>query len=341
MAHRRQVIEILAPTVGLKSDSPSTIMDVRSQPAGNNAKLYYGANQKEYGSSLFITGSGSILGAPVNGLFEATFANGSVIQAFTHTGVYKYTSAGDTLVSDGQIFTGTFSDYWAGAQHIDRFYYSNGINPIQYKDSVAATGTDMAGAIAPTTYSAWALQSLNEHLNLYHTIEGGSEFYKRVRWTQKGVLTPSATTDFTAGTAGAIDLPDCEGEIKCSIPLGSSMAIYSEHSIHIQYWVGGEEVYKIQKTISGIGTPSRRGACSRGHVNYFFSHNNIYAYYGGTDLRPIGESVKKLIFGNINDTILSTVWLEFDESYNELLVHVPSADATTFSGRTQPSSISS
>lgn len=324
MAKRRQVIEIFAPTAGLKSISPTTIMEPRSQPDAQNGKMYYGFNQKEYGTSLYATGSGSALGAPINFLFEAQYSGGNVLEAFTHTSVNKYSSGSDAFVNDGQTFTGTLSDYWSGVMHNDQFFYTNGVDPIQYKASVSATGTNMVSAVTTTTYKAYALASFREHLCLYRTIEAGTERFKRCRWTLKGILTPqTGTSDFDDGTAGFVDVQDCEGEMKTAQPIGASMAVFSERSIHSQFWVGGTEVFRFQKQVSGIGTPSRRGAKTYKDVVYFVSQDNFHAYHGGDDVRDIGDPIKQYAFSRINNSAIANAFVEVDPQEDEILFHVP------------------
>ncbi len=326
MAKRRQSVEIYAPTAGVRYDVPRNIMPVRNQPEGKNAKLYYGVNQKEYGTSIYATGVGSVLGAPINLLYEARFPNASALEVFTHTGVFKYSSGADTFVSDGQVFSGTYEDFWSALIYNDQFFYTQGINNIQIKSSISATGTDWVSAVSPDTYKAWAIGAHHEHLNLYHTIENGAEFGKRVRWTVKGVL--PATTAFSAGLAGGIDLPDVEGDIRTAVPIGNDYAIYGDRSIHVQSWVGGEEVYRFEKQMAGVGTPSRRGVASYQDVNWVFSHENIYEYYGGSDLRPIGDPVKRRIFSTINQSALGQVWVEYDDREQEVLFHIPTGSST-------------
>lgn len=325
MPDRAQLIEIYAPTLGRKHDAPTTIIDHRAMPDGTNGKMYYGANQKEYGTTLFSTGA---LSAPISGIFDAKFPGGSILQVFTHTGVYRHSSTADAFVADGQTFLGTFTDFWNGLVHNNVFVYTNGSDPIQYKPSYGATGTVMNSAITVDTYKSWALGSIRDHLVLYHTVENGTEYHKRVRWTKSGVLTFVGTADFGTGTAGAIDLQDIEGEIKTAVPLGITYAIYGDRSVHIQNWVGGEEIYQFTKTLSNIGTPSRRGVVSVGDVNYFIGQDSFYAYYGGDDLRDIAESVRDHIFSEINRPQMQYSFVEYDEVDNEVIFHIPTGGST-------------
>lgn len=331
MAKRHRSLDIFNPVLGIKSDAPSDLIDPRAMPPGNvqNNKCYYGINQKEYGTSLFATGSAALLPTIPTFLYEANFPNSSLLQVHTPSNVYKYTSGLDGYVSDGQTFMGTYTDFWTGIMHNDAYVYSNGLSPLQVKSSFSATGTNMGSAISPTTFSAWSLLSMRDHLLMYHVFENGSEFYKRVRWSKKGALTYAAgTTDFASGVAGGLDIQDGEGELKCAVPLSGGAAVYFEHCIHYQYWVGSDEVWRFQKVVPAIGTPGRRTVVSYSDVNYFLSHDNVYAFAGGSDLRPIGNPVKQAMFAELNREHIETSFVDFDPRENELYVNIPTGTAT-------------
>lgn len=328
MPKRHRSVEIYAPTLGIKSDAPTNLLDVRAQVSGQNFKCYYGVNQKEYGTSLYATGSGSVLSAQPVLIYDARFPNSTSLQVLTPSNVYAYSNGGDTFVNDGQTFTGTYTDFWSPVMHNGAFFYTNGVDPIQVKTTFSATGTNLASAVSPTTYKAWALVSLKDHLCYYHVFEGGTEHYKRVGWTKKGALTLSAgTTDFDSGTAGAIDLQDADGEIRAAVPLGAGAAVYCERSIHLQTWVGGDEVFQFDKVSPNIGIPGRGCVYSYSDVNYFLSHNNVYSFDGGR-LNAIGDPIKKALFSELNQEYINTVFLDYDPQENELFVNVPTGTAT-------------
>lgn len=329
MPKRHRSIEIYAPTMGIKSDAPTDLLDPRSMPTGTNFKCYYGINQKEFGTSLYATNTGAVLPSAPTLIYEANFPNSASLQLHGPTYVYSYSSGSDLYFNDGQTFTGTYENFWSGVMHNDAYIYCNGLSPLQYKASFSATGTNMASAVTPTTFTAWSVLSMRDHLLIYHVLENGTEYYKRVRWSKKGALTYSAgTTDFASGVAGGVDVQDCEGEIKFALPLSGGAAVYADRSIHYQYWVGGDEVWRFQKTVSGIGAVSRRGGVSYGGINYFVGENNIYSYAGGDSPNPIGDPIKVAFFQELNQAAVRTLFVDYDSNQNELLVYIPSGTAT-------------
>ena len=320
---RKSIIEIAAPTLGIVSNVPRNIMEPRSQPTGLNARIKYGLNQKDYGTTLF--GTDSSIGQPIYLINEAVFGAASVLQIHTNTTVYRNTgTSGLVFAVDGQTVSGTYGDYWAALQYNDAYIYCNGKGTMQYKASLATTGTDLGSAISPTTLNAYALGALKDHLCLYHVWENGTEYGKRVQWTKKGALTYSAgTTDFWSGTAGAIDLQDCEGYITNAVPLSGGIAVYAENSIHMQQWIGGDEIYRFTKQVSEIGAISRRGVVSHGDVNYFLAENNVYAYYGGNDIRAIGDPIKATMFSEINQSARKHAFVEYNSIDDIVNFHIP------------------
>ena len=329
MPKRHRSIELYAPTAGINVSLPSTLVDVRNVTTGQNFKNYYGVNQKEYGTSLYATGSGSVMTAPPNTMFNAIFPEASVLQIMTPGGPYTYTASSDTFVSDGQAATGTYTDFWSGIVYNGAFIYGNGKGPMQYKPSYNVTGTNVPCLVSPTTYNAYAVAALNDHVCLYNVFANGQQYYKRVMWSIKGALSyATGTADFASGLAGAQDIQDCEGEIKTAVSLGMNNIIYCEKSIHLQTYVGGQDVYNFYKMVSGVGTPSRRGVLSYGDVNYFFAQDNVYSYYGGYDVRPIGNDVRKMLYSEYNSAASNVVFLEYDPLESELIVAIPTGTST-------------
>jgi hypothetical protein len=327
MPKRNIAIEILSPTEGLHKELGESFITLRSTPNCLDANAYYGMVQKDYGTTLFATGTGAALGAPSNLVYEANFGSAKVIEAFTHTGMYKYTSSGDTFVSDGQVYTGTFTNFWSVCMHNEAMIYSNGIDLIQYKPAYNSTGTQMGG-VATSSYKANVVVSFAEHLNLYNTTETGSSCPKRVRWSKLGLLGYTGT-DWTSGTAGFVDLQDMEGDLQTAEKLGNAgVAIYGENSIHVQEWVGGSDVYRFTKMITNVGCPSRRGVVANDTTHYFIGRDNVYMYNGGRDLRSIGDSIKAQYIMDISKSSIGNAFVDYVKEDDELRVYIPTGTST-------------
>ena len=324
MSKRDVAIEILSPTQGLHVELGKSFIQPRSTPYCLDANGYYGMVQKEYGTSLFTTttAAGTILGTPPNFIYESLFGSDRVIEIFTHTGMYKYSSGSDVFVSDGQVYTGTYTDFWSGCMHNDEFIYTNNIDTVQVKLAYNSTGTNLVG-VTTAANKATVVVSFANHLNLYNTVESGSACYKRVRWTDVGLL-GHTSTDWTAGTAGFVDLMDMEGNLMTAEKMGNAgVAIYGERSIHVQEWVGGTDVYRFTKMITNVGTPCKRGVVANDITHYFIGRDNIYMYRGGRDLVAIGDAIKAQYIQDISQTNIQYAFIDYVKEDDEVRVYIP------------------
>jgi len=336
MTLRQNTFEVFTPIEGIHVDAPSTIITARSSPHLENANAYYGIVQKDFGTSLYATGTiastHSVIGAPINLIFEANFPDSTVLQAFSHTRMYRYmpnigtaTTADGFLIDSIAYATGTFNDFWSACMHNEEMIYVNGKEVVQYKPTSTSTGTGLVGA---SSYKAYALESYSNHLNLYRVYEGGIDCFKRVRWTKAGALAHTAS-DWTTGYSGFVDVLDMEGGIMCQQKIAGGVDIYCENSVYLQQWVGGTGVYTFIKVINGKGVVSRRSVVSDGSVNYFLSWDNIYKHYGNTDYEPIGMAIKADYLANMNRSAMAVAWLEYIKEDDELRVHIPTGTSTT------------
>jgi hypothetical protein len=328
MPKRDVAIEIIQPTKGINRYRTESMIEKDFTPKCEACNAFYGIVQKDYGTTIFATGTGAGLGAPANLLFKADFSAATLLQAFTHTGMYKYTSGLDSFVADSPSYSGTYTDFWSAAMHNDVMIYDNGINLLQAKTSYSSTGTVMGG-VSVSSYKAWGVVSFADHLNIYHTVESGNECPKRIRWTKAGTLS-YATSDWTTGTAGFVDLQDMDGDLQQAEKIGNAgVAIYGEGSIHMQEWVGGTDVYRFTKMITNKGVSSRRSVVSNDTIHYVFSNDfNVYEYAGGRSLRSIGDAVKPDILNTINQNALQYAWTQYVSEDDELRIHIPTGTST-------------
>lgn len=325
MPKRDVAIEILNPISGLnKAQSPSMI-GPKYSPNLTGCNMYYGVVQKDYGTSLLYTATSTAGAAPASLIYQADFGDNSTLQVLNGTGMYIQSGTG--FVADSPAYTATYTDYWYACMHNNKMIYTNGKGFVQCKAAYNSTGTVMGG-VESGSYGAFCVVSFKDHLNLYHTIEAGSENYKRVRWSKVGLLS-YASADWSAGTANFLDIQDMEGNIQTALKLGNgAVAIYGENSIHLQEWVGGSTVYQFTKMVSNLGTISRRGVVANDNVHYIVTLDNVYEYNGGTNVTPIGDAIKSEWISNLNQNAAGTVFVQYVKDDDELRVYIPTQTST-------------
>jgi len=322
MARRDVAIEIFAPTEGIHKELGASMITPRSTPSVQNANAYYGVVQKDYGTSLFVTGT---VPAAVVALYEANFAASPTFEAFTSTGMYKV-GAG-TFAVDSIAYTADATSPWKCCMHNEAMFFTQGKNLLQYKATYTATGTNCPSA-SSGSFMALDVVSFKEHLNIYHTTEGGTGCPKRVRWTKSGLL-GYTQTDFGTGTASFLDLQDADGDILAAGPIGlGAVAIYAEDSVHQQEWVGSDPVFRFTKVIRKAGIPTRQCFAIKGDLHYVLTRYGIFEYRGGTDWIDISKPIRADWVSTLNATYMNKSYIQYVQDDDEIRAYVPSISAT-------------
>jgi hypothetical protein len=136
--------------------------------------------------------------------------------------------------------------------------------------------------------------------------------------------------DFTTeGSAGGTTLTDTKGEIVKAVPLGTALVIYSQHSITMCRYFGGATLFSFPTLIYETGILAKEAVWGSTNVHFFLgTDQRVYAYYGETDIKPIGEAVEKRLFGDIFVTNKSYVCNGLDVGRHKVLFGIPTAGLT-------------
>jgi hypothetical protein len=142
------------------------------------------------------------------------------------------------------------------------------------------------------------LREFAGHLCLYNTYELGSNHYQRVRW--------SAQAKFGKGDwplANYNDLIDSKGGIVNALILNNTMIIYKEDSIIGQTFIGASgTTFRWDVYIPDEGLIAPNAVIPIGNSHIFVGKNNIYRYYGGRNITPIGDRIWEDLRENITNS---------------------------------------
>jgi hypothetical protein len=152
--------------------------------------------------------------------------------------------------------------------------------------------------------------SFDDHLLLFHTYEEANanewvEFFQRFRWSNTAHFTASEDWDDNNTTgAGYQDIKTDFGSILNADVLISHVCIYMDKGIVACYRTGTSSApFYIETKIPGLGLYAPRLLANNGTSHFFVgTDENIYRYYGGTDIEPIGDKIKTEFFSNLNRT---------------------------------------
>jgi hypothetical protein len=215
--------------------------------------------------------------------------------------------------------TGTEDNRWSVTHYLDKLYATNLVDPIQVKDH-SSNFDDWAEAAA-AGYRSRIVLAFRNHLTMGYMIEGGVEFPQRFRWTDSGAVT-------FGGTAGSTETegPD---QIMNVLPLGNKAVIYKEESIVIVTHIGGNTVYRFDRTVANSGVIAQDLVLGVGELHIYVASDDIYYYAGGSDPVPIGEPVRDEFFRVVSDTNVPRAFSYYSAENQEVYLFVPSDGATS------------
>ncbi len=122
------------------------------------------------------------------------------------------------------------------------------------------------------------------------------ECNQRIRWPTVGKIQTWVGTG-----SGFIDLIETNGINVWSAPLAGQHIIYQTKGIWTLNYVGGTTVFNLLPTIPDLGLLSYRLLVNHNNVHYFIGTDyNVYAYYGGTVIKSIGDPIHKFLQDDLN-----------------------------------------
>ena len=204
--------------------------------------------------------------------------------------------------------------------------FTNANDNVKYYDGTAVQ--DVPNLPSTGNCKCKAVGLFNNHLILFHTIEGGTAIPQRIRWSAAG-----DPTDWTSvNDAGYVDLFDSEDFIITGVPIGPYVAIYRERSIYrMEYLGSADKLFNFDEVVSGEGARSVDSVVDVGTEHIFVGNSNVYRYRGGFDLDPMSDKLYDSIFGEageINSNYSSRIICIYIEELDEVWFFYPTATST-------------
>lgn len=198
--------------------------------------------------------------------------------------------------------------------------FTNGVDNVQHFDGL--TVEDLPNMPSSGNTQCRVVALFTNHLLLLHTTEGGTAHPQRVRRSDAG-----DPTEWVTGTAGYSELLDSEDWIVAAAPLGPYLIIYKERTIVRVEYVGSDDLlFNFDTMISGEGALSQDSVADLGDFHMFLGNANVYAYRGGFDIEPMGDSIYYKMFGNsgeLNPTYKARSFLIYLEELDEVWIVYP------------------
>lgn len=220
-------------------------------------------------------------------------------------------------------FTGDEDNRFSTTTMNDTFLLTNGIDQPQ---KITESGGTITVAELTTTLATGSITTselvfaFKDHVCLMNNTENSADTPQRVSWTNIGAL-----EDWTVGTAGYQDLVDSEDWIMgVAMMSENQVAIYKERSIVTMTWVGGHTPFRFTTMVTGTGAVSKDAITNMGGEHIILGPDVVYSYKGGTDIEVLDDSVRDVMYANLNREFSNRAFLMYLEEDDEVQIWIPS-----------------
>lgn len=187
--------------------------------------------------------------------------------------------------------------FWEFAQWGNKVIAVSGPNNTPQIITMGNTSfTDLSG----TPPAAHHIAVVRNFVVMGNIKEGGTAYRNRIRW--------SGINDETIWTTNKLKQADYQdllsgGKIQ-AIRGGEYGVIFMERSIWVMDYIGPPQIFKLDETLPGVGTPAPNSVVQSGDTCYLLSQTGFIAVQNGRALQEIGAN-------KINKWFFDTVDLEY------------------------------
>jgi len=250
----------------------------------------------------FVKLSDTALASQPVGLFTSFGAAGTVNYSGDQTKLYQMNTSGnfiDKSKSGGYNNSTTegSKDFWSFVKFGDNVIASNFADNIQvFNEASSSAFADLV------SIKAKYLAIIREFVFTAYTVESGTSYYQRVKWS--GLNNSSQWTPSQSTQSGFQDIPGSHGAITGIVGNESFGIIFFERAIYRCDYVGTPLIFTFSK-IADIGAFSPKSIVSFGNTIYFLAQDGFYSLTNGSDIKPIGS-------GRINEFFYNDVTSNFE-----------------------------
>ena len=173
----------------------------------------------------------------------------------------------------------------------------------------------------PSTYRCNSLRSFGDFAIALNTVEGGTSFPTRVRFSDiaLGNQVPSSwdETD-TTKSAGFNDLVQMGTPIVDGLSLGSNFLIYSSDQVWLMEYVGGTFIFNFRKLFDDAGVISQNCITEVNGKHYVFDSDDIYVTDGLSKQSICEGRVRQYIFNGLDNGKKGSCFVHYDSRRDEV-----------------------
>jgi len=218
---------------------------------------------------------------------------------------------------------------WDIMPAFDYLLFTNNNDVPQYYNGTLCQ--DMPNLVAAGVTACRAIKIFVNHVVLLGTLEGGTSYPQRVRWSD--TADPTTWIPADNNTAGYEDLYDDESFIVDGAVLGPYFIVYKGTSIVRTEFVGTtERLFNFDTVITTEGLLATNCVIDLGSEHAFAGANGIYRYQGAFELVDIDEKIWPQMYSKDKELdptqAPKTSFMAYIQELDEAWFFYPRVDAT-------------
>ncbi|UCH51647.1 MAG: hypothetical protein JSV54_02510, partial [Chloroflexota bacterium] len=251
---------------------------------------------------------------------NATLASGLVINIDDVRAFTPFTGSDEDFFDYDYVRKSSETDPW--------WVCTNGVDPIKYWQGGTYYLENLISCYPAgvTSLLCKYIIEFKDHLVLLDVTEDGNRYPQRIRWSDT-----ADPEDFLNGNASYQDLTGADWIVGVAKFKGDYLVVFKERSIWVGYATGDSDIYQFDQKVTGAGCASGMTIESLGDELVFLGWDDVYVF-NGIDYEPIGTSIQRQIFANLNPEEMNRCFGVVVEEQKEYWLFVPSTDKSHISG---------
>lgn len=229
----------------------------------------------------------------------------------------------DYLVTTGTNSDGDIVTWLIITNGIDKPRYWDGTLATFYEFSTASVSDHGAALVYPDFVTCKTISALQGYIVLGNVTTTANEPVTIV-WSDTVSL-----FDFETNNSGAVLLPDVVLSILKILPLGDSLIIYGDDTIHSMNHIGADQIFSFQKIIGNTRLLSGRAVVDVGPFHYFMAQENIYLFDGTRGLRRVADRITSRYRDIFLSDLKTRAFAFLDQPKNSLYFVVPTSSSSS------------
>ncbi|HPV97935.1 MAG TPA: hypothetical protein PLZ78_08925 [Spirochaetota bacterium] len=175
-------------------------------------------------------------------------------------------------------------------------------------------------------YKAERVYAYNGYLLLIRTIETGTLYPFRIRWS--GLRDRTAWTGSPTDDSGYMECDEGSGTVTDCSKVKGYLIIVKSNALIKGWLTGDDNIFEKKLVIDGNGSPAARSIMEMDNEIYFWDSMNTFSRFDGINVYNVGKNIDQ-VCKNLNPNYVHLIETTYIEEYNQILWAIPYSTSET------------